>query len=133
LTEPLWCRCPTEVTQQPLLASKYFLQHNLNDNIFAETDYKLRFSSASNRGIIQLLEYIDYCSSIQSYLRNSLNLTKFWEPKGILIIGTESDFTVSGSRERLKAAWERMAGDRLQIRTYNALVRSNPLTVNLLE
>jgi len=98
----------------------------VTDSIFAEKKGKLYFSSTANRGVFQLLEYIDYCASIQMYLRDVLGLTDFREPKGILIIGNEEELVNNDSRQRLKSAWSRIAGDRIQIRTYDALLRSNP-------
>jgi len=91
--------------------------------LFSKKDNNLRLSSDANRGLIQLLEYIDYCSHAQAYLRDSLGLTNFREPKGILLIGNESEFEDDNRRQDLKADWNRNCPD-LPIHTYDALIRA---------
>ena len=79
------------------------------------------FSPAANRGVVQLLEYIDACSESQSYLRDQLGLKGFREPRGVLLIGTDDEYTET-RRRRLKAAWNRYV-PRIQVRSYHALLR----------
>lgn len=93
--------------------------------MFAEKAGKIVFSSVVNQGICQLLSYIDYCSSAQAYLRESLHLTGFREPDGFLIVGRERELDTDQRRKEMKAAWNRITSSRIQIRTYDALVRSN--------
>jgi len=94
------------------------------DAIFSEASSRLLLSRPANMGVIQLLEYIDYCSQAQAYLRDTLHLIDFREPRGLLLIGRETELAGDRRRQALKAAWNRVAGDRLQIRTYSALVRA---------
>ena len=67
---------------------------------------------------------MDYCSSAQSYLRDTLRLNDFREPEGCLIVGRESELLEDPRKQSLKAAWNRLSGGRLQIRTYDAFIRS---------
>src|SRR5207244_3921865 len=64
-----------------------------NDRIFVcDRDGKgLRLSAAANRGLCQLLAYLDYCAANQAYLREFLNTRSFREPAGILFIGRASE------------------------------------------
>lgn len=78
-------------------------------------------SPSANRGIIQLIEYIDACAEAQSYLRDQLGLKGFREPRGILLIGTEDEYSEHRKRN-LKAAWNRNV-PKVQIRSYHALLR----------
>lgn len=94
-----------------------------NEKIFSGTDPQLYFSSVANKGICQLLGYIDYCSEVQSYLRDTLRLTGFREPRGLMLIGKEEEYTENPHRNRLKAAWNRVNRGKLEIRTYSGLIR----------
>lgn len=49
------------------------------------------FSAAANEGICQLLQYMDYCNSAQSFFRDHFRLNDFREPRGFLIIGREAE------------------------------------------
>jgi len=44
-----------------------------------------------NKGVNQLVEYIDYCSKYQGKLRDEFKFKDFREPNGILILGTEKN------------------------------------------
>ncbi len=93
------------------------------DNLFVRTSKnRLKFSETAHEGIFQLLEYIDYCASAQSYLRDGLGLKGFREPTGLLVIGRRPEFDVDADRQCMKAAWQRIAGDRLIITTFDALL-----------
>jgi len=95
-----------------------------DQNIFTERNGNVVFSNAVNDGICQLLNYVDYCSSAQSYLRDTLSLNDFREPEGCLIVGRENELIEDPRKQSLKAAWNRLSGGRLQIRTYDAFIRS---------
>lgn len=82
------------------------------------------FSSAANEGICQLLQYMDYCNSAQSYFRDHFQLTDFREPRGFLIIGREAELENDPQLQDLRAAWNRISGGRIMIRSYDALLRS---------
>ena len=85
----------------------------------------ISFSAVANEGICQILQYMDYCISAQSYFRDHFGLTDFREPRGFLILGREGEFESDSQLQELKAAWNRVSGGRIMIRTYDALLRSN--------
>jgi len=78
-------------------------------------------SPEANKGVCQLLNYIDHSSRDQAYLRDTLGLKNFREPKGILLIGTD-DETEDHVLQNFKGAWNRM-NPNLKIRSYDALLR----------
>jgi len=75
--------------------------------------------------VFQLLEYIDCCTEAQSYLRDQLRLTDFREPRGFLIMGRDREFEDNEHRQRMKAAWNRAVGGKLEIRSYDSLLRES--------
>ena len=81
------------------------------------------FTNEGNKGISQLIEYIDYCRKYQSHLRDSFQLKDFREPSGMLIIGTEEEFESNVLKQNFKAAWNRLTKPNLEIRTYNSMTR----------
>ena len=87
------------------------------------SDNRPAFGSAANKGILQLLEYIDFCDEHQSSIRDQLRLPDFRLPKGMLIIGREVELEENRRLQRLKAAWNDLTGTRLEIRTHDALIR----------
>lgn len=94
-----------------------------NEKILTESNNSLYFGSVANRAICQTIEYIDYCASAQAYLRDSLKLTSFREPKGFILIGREIEFLSDSRREKFKSAWNRFMGHKVEIRTYDSLLR----------
>ena len=93
-----------------------------SDKVFVRNSKgRLKFSETAHEGMFQLLEYIDYCASAQSYLRDTLGLTGFREPTGLLVIGRLEEFEDT-DHQAMKAAWKRLASDRLQITTYDSLL-----------
>jgi|HubBroStandDraft_5_1064220.scaffolds.fasta_scaffold14277_2 hypothetical protein len=88
---------------------------------FTKKDANVYLSSEANRGICQLLNYIDVASRSQGHLRDEMKLAGFREPRGILLIGTE-DETQDEDIRSFKAAWNRMH-PTLEIRSYNSLLR----------
>jgi hypothetical protein len=88
---------------------------------FVKRGNNVYLSHEANAGICQLLNYINISSRDQSYLRDSLKLLEFREPRGILLIGTDHETTDDQIRE-FKGAWNRI-NFKLQIRSYNALLR----------
>lgn len=95
-----------------------------NQTLFTQTKNETYFSSEINKGICQLLEYIDFCSEYQEVLRSVFRLQDFREPKGLLIAGREGEVTDNESKQKLKAAWNRVTKEKLEIRTYDWLTRS---------
>jgi len=51
-----------------------------------------------------------------------MGLPDFREPNGLIIMGTEDEFK-NIRKKKLKAAWNRLLPKRLEIRTYNWLLR----------
>jgi hypothetical protein len=84
----------------------------------------LRLSAAANRGLCQLLSYLDFCATHQAYLREFLNARSFREPKGILFIGRANEVEGDAEKQALKAALNRAFSGRVQIRTLDALCMS---------
>ncbi len=70
-----------------------------------------------------MLSYIDYCSEIQSTLRDQFHLRGFREPKGMLLIGRDKELDDDERKQKLKSAWNRVTKTSLEIRTYDALLR----------
>ena len=95
----------------------------VNHTLFIESKKLLYLSSTANKAVCQTIEYIDYCSSIQSHLRDSFKLTDFRGPKGLILLGREDEFSKSKRREALKAAWNRFMGNKIEIRTYDSMLR----------
>jgi len=93
-----------------------------NEKILSESNNILYFGSTTNKAICQTIEYIDYCASAQTYLRDSLNLKNFREPKGFILIGRESEFKDNPRREKFKSAWNRFMGHKIELRTYDSLL-----------
>lgn len=94
-----------------------------NAKSFTQKKNDIAFSKGLNEGICQLLTYIDYCAEIQSSLRDQFGLKGFREPKGLILIGRESEFAENEVKQKLKSAWNRVTRDTIQIRTYDALLR----------
>jgi hypothetical protein len=91
--------------------------------MLSESNNYLHFSSPVNRAIGQVVEYIDYCATAQSFLRESLGLTDFMGAKGLIFVGRESEFSGDPRREKFKAAWNRLMGHRIEIITYDAVLK----------
>ncbi|MBK3519902.1 Shedu anti-phage system protein SduA domain-containing protein [Carboxylicivirga marina] len=80
-------------------------------------------TSESNKGISQLVEYIDYCRKQQAYFRDELKLKDFREVNGILILGKEEEFEDNEIRQELKSAWNKTLMPNIQIRTFSSMLR----------
>jgi len=83
----------------------------------------LSFGSCANRAICQTIEYIDYCASAQVHLRDTLKLKDFREPNGLILIGRETEFSNDSRRQQFKSAWNRLMGHKIELRTYDSLLR----------
>jgi hypothetical protein len=88
---------------------------------FVRNGKRLWLSADANKGVSQLLNYIDLSSRDQGYLRDGLGLSGFREPQGILLIGTDEESDDPKVRD-FKNAWNRI-NPKLEIRSYNALLR----------
>lgn len=92
-------------------------------NLFSSTHSEIYFSPEINKGICQLLQYVDYCSEFQSHIRDCFKLQDFREPKGILIASREKEFSLSVSKQKLKAAFNKATHGSIEIRTYDLILR----------
>ena len=92
-----------------------------NHSAFVKRGKRVYLSSAANKGICQLINYIDVSTRSQSYLRDELRLNGYREPNGILLIGDEEE-TVDQVVQEFKGAWNRM-NPRAQIVSYSRLLR----------
>lgn len=103
------------------------------DKVFVRSKKgRLKFSEKAHEGVFQLLEYTEFCSKYQANLREDLSLINLREPPGLLVIGNRSEFEDS-QHEEMKAAWKRLCGDRLEIRTYEALIEEVRMFVEMME
>lgn len=94
----------------------------VNDKVFVSDNEHTYFSSTANKGIFQLLEYIDFCSEHQTYLKDTIELPNFSAPNGLLIIGDGHEFS-DERRRKLKSAWNKLVPKKLEIRSYSWLLR----------
>ena len=96
-----------------------------DQNIFTvNKNSEIYFANELNKGICQLLEYIDFCIENQSMLRDTFNLQYFREPNGILLVGTEDELLDNENKMNLKGAWNRLVKPKLEIRTYSWFLRN---------
>lgn len=99
------------------------------DSLFTRASSgEIYLSNTANRGICQLLRYIDYCSFAQSYLRDILKLKDFREPKGFLILGRGAELENDPDLQELSKALNEMMRGRIEIRSFDALVRNDTST-----
>lgn len=92
--------------------------------IFSTKGKRVHFSTETNKGVFQVLEYMSYCSRYQSFMRESLKLVNLTQPMGILIIGRECELLDDRRRMDLRADWNRLTNGNLHVRTYDALLRA---------
>ncbi|HMU11232.1 MAG TPA: DUF4263 domain-containing protein [Ferruginibacter sp.] len=94
-----------------------------DQTIFSQTNFDTYFSPEINKGICQLLEYTDFCSEQQAALRDQFKLEGFREPNGLLIAGRENEILNDSKKQKLKAAWNKLSTGKLEIRTYDFIMR----------
>ncbi len=92
-----------------------------NQNAFKTEKKRVYLSNEANKGVCQLMNYIDQSSKTQCYLRDELKLYGFREPRGVLLIGTDEESDNEQIRE-FKGAWNRI-NPRVQIRSYSSIVK----------
>lgn len=90
-------------------------------SLFTKSGGSLYLSSAANRGLCQVLEYMHFCNTSQSYLRDTLRLSGFVSADAFIFIGREAE-TVAQREMDLKSAINTINA-HLQIRSYDALLR----------
>lgn len=95
----------------------------VSDKVFTSDGEHVYFNSVTNKGVFQLLEYIDFCNENQSMLREVFGLKDFREPNALILIGNEEEFS-DVRKKKMKAAWNRLNPKKLEIRTYSWLLRN---------
>lgn len=79
-------------------------------------------TSKLSKGLSQLQNYIDFCIKHQSYIRDTLGVTSFKAPYGIIFIGREQEL-IKDKEKRNKKAYFNRDSFSIQIRTYDAFLR----------
>jgi Domain of unknown function (DUF4263) len=92
------------------------------EKIFTGKEQKIRLSDTANKGLLQIHQYIEYCSTYQSSIRETLKLKNFSTPAGILLIGRESELVDDHRKQMKKSIGGKMMSVR--IRTWDSLLRS---------
>jgi hypothetical protein len=96
------------------------------ESIFtANSSNEIYFSSEVNKGICQLIEYVDFCDEQQSFLRDQYKFQELRSPNGMLIVGRESELDQDPRKQKMKSAWNRIVGSRLEIRSYDWLLHTS--------
>jgi hypothetical protein len=93
------------------------------ETIYVEREGHVLPSSAHAKGIAQLQEYIDWCDSHASYLREGLGLKDFSRPYGVLLIGRGAELEKSEARRKAKQAYNR-SHSAIRVRTWDAFLRA---------
>ena len=91
-----------------------------NDDLFKISKSEIGFSSTANKGICQLLEYMDKGSELQSYIRDYLKLDGFRNPKGILLMGKKSELESNERKKKLRRIFHE-AVPSIQLINYDVL------------
>jgi hypothetical protein len=87
---------------------------------FVEQRDLIYFTNTINKGIHQLIEYLDHCDTYQSKFRDEFMLDGFKKPKAILMAGRRLEFNTN-RKKSIKKTWESLLGNRLEIVTYDRL------------
>jgi hypothetical protein len=90
--------------------------------IFSGSDDTLRLSNTANKGVLQINNYVEFCNTHQSALREALKLENFSTPIGILLIGRESELNSPHLKQMKKSLGGATA--KIRIRTWDSLLRS---------
>jgi hypothetical protein len=77
-------------------------------------------------GISQVRDYVSYCAENQAFIRDALGLRSFTSPKGVLIIGRESELKQDINKQKLKANFNRDS-QNIEIRTFDAFIRQTSM------
>lgn len=89
---------------------------------FIEKQGSIYFTNTINKGIHQLIEYLDHCDTYQSKFRDEHKLLDFKQPKAILIAGRRSEFLSNSRKQAIKKTWGLLLGNRLEIITFDRFV-----------
>jgi hypothetical protein len=97
-------------------------------SIFHEAGTDVWLSNEANKGLFQLYSYLDFAVKNQSQLREVHGLGSFEAPKGVLLIGRESELE-SEKKRRMKKILNQT--NNVTIHTYDALVREAKETLHI--
>jgi hypothetical protein len=92
--------------------------------LFSHRNSYLCLSDTLNKGVCQLLTYVDYCDEAQATIRDQLKLTRFRRPNGLIIIGRGDELDEDSQKQKLKSAWNKINAPHMEIRTFDALLRT---------
>jgi hypothetical protein len=81
------------------------------------------FSTAANKGLNQLAEYLIYATKFQGSIREALEIREFANPRGILIIGTEEETSNDQELEQLKDFWCNKLQGAMIISSYTRILK----------
>lgn len=87
---------------------------------FTKTSNSVSLSGEANKGICQLLNYIEVSARDQAYFKDTLKLLSFREPRGILLIGTDAERADDPLIRDFKSAWNRI-NSNVKIRSITLL------------
>lgn len=93
-----------------------------NDKLFTTSSNKIYFSAQMNKGMNQLMDYIQILDRDQAHLRDAHKLIDLSNPKGVLVIGREEEMQENEVKQRLKKGWNN-SNKRLEIRTFDSFKR----------
>jgi hypothetical protein len=80
------------------------------------------FSKSANEGLNQLASYLHYAIEKQGAIRDALEIPDFTTPRGILIIGRESETFDDEVKGELKAFWNQILST-IQIVSYDRVLK----------
>lgn len=92
------------------------------EKIFSGSGNTLRLSDITNKGLLQIHQYVEFCTEHQSSLRETLKLDNFSKPMGILLIGRENELSDPDRRQMKKSLGG--SSSQIRIRTWDSLLRS---------
>ncbi len=90
-----------------------------NTKWFTENKSDIYFTSTINKGIHQLIQYLDHCDTYQSKFRDEHKLLDFKKPKAILMAGRRTEFVNNPRKKAIKKTWDSLLGNRLEIVTFD--------------
>lgn len=92
-----------------------------NDPLFSISKSEIGLSSIANKGVCQILEYIDKSTEIQSHIRDMFKLEDFRNPKGILLLGKKSEIEDEPRKKNLRRMFHEMMPD-VMLLSYDCLI-----------
>lgn len=88
------------------------------DRLFHRDGY---FSTVANKGLNQLARYLSYANEKQGSIRDALEIREFSNPKGIFVIGNQSETEANDQLAKMKSFWASCL-QNIQLVSYSRLV-----------